>query len=61
MFIKKINPNDYQEIIKKYGSAKKFIEHLLLLTLCNPFVTNGLKIINGFKYQQYKLIIRYKH
>jgi len=46
---KKINPNDYQEIIKKYGSAKKFIENLLLATLCNPFLTNGLKIINGFQ------------
>ena len=46
---KKINPNDYQEIIKKYGSAKKFIENLLLATLCNPFLTNGLKTINGFQ------------
>jgi hypothetical protein len=45
-----ISPEDYANISKNYQNARKFIENLLLTTLCNPFLGNALKTINGISF-----------
>lgn len=45
---KNLPPEVVAELLKKYQEARKFIEKTFLATVCNPYVKNGLKLINGF-------------
>lgn len=47
-----LDPALVAELLKKYQAARKFIENVLLATLCNPFLTNALKTINGISIPQ---------
>lgn len=45
---KNLPPEVVAELLKKYQEARKFIEKTFLATVCNPYLKNGLKLINGF-------------
>lgn len=36
-------------LMNKYKEARKFIEQIFSITLCNPYLKNGLKLINGLQ------------
>jgi len=42
-------PNIVMALMSKYKEARKFIESIFLSTICNPYLKNGLKVINGFQ------------
>lgn len=42
-------PNVIMELMKDYKEARKFIEQIIGATVCNPFIKNALKVINGFQ------------
>ena len=46
---KSLPPEIVGELLKKYQEARKFLEQIFLATVCNPYLKNGLKIINGFE------------
>jgi hypothetical protein len=46
---KSLPPEIIAELLKKYQEARKYLEQMFLATVCNPYLKNGLKIINGFE------------
>lgn len=47
-----VDENTLQELLKNYKEARKVIEKILLSTVCNPYVTNGIKVINSLSIPQ---------
>lgn len=46
---KSLPPEVVAGLLKKYQEARKHLEQIFLATVCNPYLKNGLKIINGFE------------
>lgn len=46
---KNLPPEAVAGLLQKYQEARKFIEKMFLANACNPYLKNGLKVINGFE------------
>jgi len=44
-----LDPATFSDLLNKYNKAKSLIESAAFATLCNPFLTAGLKKLNGFQ------------
>ncbi len=45
--IRKIPPEELNKLLQEYNKAKQNLENFAFATVCNPFVTEGLKKINS--------------